>query len=87
MIMIRDPKTFDFDFYWPKDVHENLKHETEFIIKSNELLAENTVKKTRLKNYCPNISMETISMNTENSKTNEPHKFVLVTNIRLKKFK
>ena len=44
MIMIRDPKTFDFDFYWPKDVHENLKHETEFIVKSNELLAENTVR-------------------------------------------
>ena len=44
MIMIRDPKTFDFDFYWPKDIHENLKHETEFIVKSNELLAENTVK-------------------------------------------
>ena len=44
MIMIRDPKTFDFYFYWPKDVHENLKHETEFIVKSNELLAENTVR-------------------------------------------
>ena len=27
--------------------------------------------------YCPNISMETIFMNTENSKTNEPHKLVL----------
>ena len=31
----------------------------------------------RLKHYCPNISIETITMNTENSKTNEPHKFVL----------
>ena len=30
----------------------------------------------RLDNYCPNISMETTFMNTENSKTNEPHKFV-----------
>ena len=30
----------------------------------------------RLGNYCPNISMETIFINTENSKTNEPHKFV-----------
>ena len=31
----------------------------------------------RLNNYCPNISMGTIFMSTENSKTNEPHKFVL----------
>ena len=31
----------------------------------------------RLKHYCPNTSIETITMNTENSKTNEPHKFVL----------
>ena len=30
-----------------------------------------------LVNYCPNISMETIYMKTENSKSNEPHKFVL----------
>ena len=28
----------------PKDVHENLKHGTEFIIKSNEYLAENKIK-------------------------------------------
>ena len=33
--------------------------------------------KTRLSNYCPNISMETIFINTENSKPNELHKFVL----------
>ena len=31
----------------------------------------------RLNNYCLNLSMETIYMNAENSKTNEPHKFVL----------
>ena len=30
-----------------------------------------------LKTYCLNISMETIIMNTENSKTHEPHKFVV----------
>ena len=30
----------------------------------------------KLDNYCPNISMETIFMNTENSKMSEPHKFV-----------
>ena len=37
MIVIRDLKTFYFDFDWPKDVDENLKHEIEFIIKSREL--------------------------------------------------
>ena len=42
MVVIRDPKTFNFD--WPKDVGKNLKHETEFVIKSNEPLAENKVK-------------------------------------------
>ena len=31
----------------------------------------------RLSNYHPNIRPETIFLNTENSKTNEPHKFVL----------
>ena len=45
MIAIKDPKTFCFNFDWPKDVDENLKHEIEFIIKSNESLAENKIKK------------------------------------------
>ena len=36
MIVIKDPKTFYFDFHWPKGFDENLKHEIEFIIKSNE---------------------------------------------------
>ena len=45
MIVVRDPKTFDFDFAWPKYVDKNLKHEIEFIIKSNESLAENKKKK------------------------------------------
>ena len=44
MIVIEDPKTFYFYFDWPKDVGENLKHEIEFIIKSNKTLAENEVK-------------------------------------------
>ena len=30
----------------------------------------------RLVNYCPNINMEMIFMNTENSKMSERHKFV-----------
>ena len=41
MIVIGDSKTFYFNFDWPEDVDENLKHEIEFIIKSNESLAEN----------------------------------------------
>ena len=48
MVEIRDPQTFFFlgggDFYWPKYVNENLKHEFEFIIKSNEYFAENKIK-------------------------------------------
>ena len=42
--MITDPKTFYFDFDWPKNVDENLKHGIEVIIKSNESLAENKIK-------------------------------------------
>ena len=44
MIVIRDSKTFCFNFDWPKDVDENLKHEIEFIIKINQSLAENKIK-------------------------------------------
>ena len=42
--MIRDPKTFCFNFDWQKDVDEDLKHEIEFIIKSNEPLAKSKIK-------------------------------------------
>ena len=44
MNVIRDPKTFFFNFDWPKDVDENLKHEFEFTVKRNESLAENKIK-------------------------------------------
>ena len=44
MIVIRDTKTFCFNFNFPKDVAENLKGEIEFIIKSNESLAKITIK-------------------------------------------
>ena len=44
MIVIRDPKTFYLDFDWSKNADENLKYEIEFIIKSNESLAENKTK-------------------------------------------
>ena len=30
MILIKEHKTFYFDFDWPKDVDENLKHKIEF---------------------------------------------------------
>ena len=44
MIENRDPKTFCSNFDWPKNVDENLKYKTEFIIKRNESLAENKIK-------------------------------------------
>ena len=65
MVVITEPQSFYFDFDWPKNIDENLKYEIEFIIKSNESLAKNKIK-TRLNNYCPNIIMETIFVNTEN---------------------
>ena len=45
MIVTRDLKTFSFNFDWPKDVDEDLKHKIEFNIKSNKSLAENKIKK------------------------------------------
>ena len=44
MAAITDPKPFIQNFDLPKDVNENLKHETKFIIKRNEYLAENKIK-------------------------------------------
>ena len=44
MIVIKDPKPLRFNFDWSKYVDWNLKHEIEFIIKSNESLAENNVE-------------------------------------------
>ena len=44
VFVIRDPKFFYPNFDWPKDVDDNLKNETDFIIKSNESLVENKVK-------------------------------------------
>ena len=74
--MIKDPKTFCFNFDLPKDVDENLRREIEFVIKSNVSLAEiiikNEIEQLLLKN-----KHGIIFMNIENSKTNEPHIFVL----------
>ena len=44
MIVIKGPKTFCFNFDFPKNVDENLMHEIEFIITSNEYLAENKIR-------------------------------------------
>ena len=44
MIVIRNHKNFCFNFDQPKYVDKGLKHEIEFIIKSNEFLAEIIIK-------------------------------------------
>ena len=80
VFLTAEPKTFDFDL--PKGVGINLKHQIYFIIKHNDLLAEHQ-QKARLGNYCANMSMETIFINIESSKTNELQKFVLNLSQRL----
>ena len=44
MIVVRDTKTFYFDFHCPKAVDGNLKHKIAYIIKSNGYLAKNKIK-------------------------------------------
>ena len=44
IIVIRDTTPFYFNLNLPKDVGENWKQDIEFIIKSNESLAENKIK-------------------------------------------
>ena len=66
-------KMFHFDL--PKDVYKNSKYEIDFI-KNNKCLA-------KLVNYCSNLKMEPKFINTENSKTNESHKFILSMSQRL----
>ena len=80
LVIKTEPKTIYFDL--SKNADNNLKYQIHFAIKYNDLSAEHT----RLFNYFLNISMKMIFMNTENRKVNEPHKFVLVTNIWFKKF-
>ena len=45
VLVIRDPTTFYFNFDLPRGADENLKCEIEFVIKSNESLAEIIIKK------------------------------------------
>ena len=81
MIVIRDPKTFYFGFYWTLDwsldVDENLKHGNELIIKRNTSLAGNKIKNETEQGLKKHTSIKKILMNTENSKTNESHKIVI----------
>ena len=42
LVIITEPKAIHFDL--SKDVDNNLKHEIDFIIKHNELLAEHAIK-------------------------------------------
>ena len=44
MVAIRERKTFYYDFDWPKNVDENLKHEIELIIKGNESFVKKKIK-------------------------------------------
>ena len=45
MVVIKEPKTFYFDFDFPKNVDKNLKHEIEFTLKYNESYAKNKMQK------------------------------------------
>ena len=74
LVITTERKTFHFDLH--KNVDNSLKHEIDSITKHNELSAEHSIK-MRLTNYCPNISMKTMFINTENSKTTESHKCLL----------
>ena len=74
LIITAEPKTFRFDL--PSNLGINLKHETDIIIKHNELLPEHKIK-NEVRQLHPNRSMETIFRNTENSKTNKLHEFSL----------
>ena len=75
MVVIGKPKTFYFNFNLSKFIDKNVKDAIEFIIKRNESLAEHTIK-NEIRNYCSNISMETIFMNTEIRKTSKTQKFI-----------
>ena len=76
IVVIRKPKTFYFDFHWPKDADKNFKHEIKFLIKSKKPLVENKIK-NNIEQFLSKYNMETIFINTENSKMMEPHKFIL----------
>ena len=76
MIVVRDSKTLYSDFDWAKDFDENLKHEIEFIIKSNQSLAENKIT-NEIKQLLLKCKHGNNIHEYGNSKTNDTQKFVL----------
>ena len=82
MSVIGGTKMFYFNFDWPKNVDDNLKHKIEFIIKTNEPLAKN-----KIKNETEQLLLKYKDGNNvhehKNSKMNGPYKFVLNLSQRL----
>ena len=67
LVLVTKPKTVHFNL--TKDAWD-LKCEIDSTMKHNEVSAEHTIKK-RLNDYCSNLSMETIMMDTKKKKKNE----------------
>ena len=82
IIVIRGPKTFYFYFDWPKDIGKNLKHETEFIIKSNGSLAENKIK-NKIEQLLSKYKHGNNIHEYGKQQNEQPHKCVLILSQRL----
>ena len=52
MVVIRESKTFYFDFDLPKNFDKNLKHEIEFNIKRNEYSVKHKIR-NKIKQLLP----------------------------------
>ena len=76
------PQTFYSNFDWSKYVDENLKHKIEFIIKSNESLAENKIK-NKIEQLLSKYKHGNNIHEHGKQQANEPHKFVLNLSQRL----
>ena len=70
-----NPIIISFDL--SNDFSNNIKNKIDYKVKRSKFLAKHAIKKKKLDKYYPNIIMETVFMNTENSKINEPHTFVI----------
>ena len=78
LVIITKPEIIHFDL--PKGIVNNLKYETDFIIK--HISAENTIK-NNISQLLSKYKHGHKFMNTVNSKANELHKFVLILLQRL----
>ena len=65
-----------------KDLLLFLQFEIEFVVKSNKSLAENKIK-NKTEQLFLKYKLETMFMNTESSKRDKQHKFVLNLSQRL----